>query len=183
MFVLCDEVVAESKNEMELNFTCLGPLEMLSRHAVSKTNRNHLIIYPQATSPLQYRSAVWGTQWEDIPSYRYIVAAAAPVKRCVFLTVLAPCAAAGESPEVRPLDVEGGLAVRVRSGPADNLFLFNGRDTLSLEGLETDARMAALVRSDGTVTGAAMCDGSALRTDGEGEILQAEGSGLSGLVR
>mgnify|MGYP001162244255 FL=1 len=207
IFVVIDEVKAKQPESMELNFTCLGPLQVRSNRIdadsgvkggrdeeephkhdhyeqefLSTAKGNILTIHSQASSALNHTFKNWGTTWPDTPSFRLIRSTAKPVESCTFMTALVPRSKGESLPTINAIEIEYGLGVRVTSAGQEAVVTFQPeRNTLSSDSLDTDARIAAINSIDHQEKAAAMLNGTILQLNGE-TILTGD-EGISGNIR
>ena len=190
IFVLIDEVRAKQPEQTEINFTCLGPLN-LSRSAktttdgegeafVSRAARNTLSIHSQASEPVSHSFKNWGTTWPDVPSYRLIRSTEGPVDKVTFMTVLIPQPNERPLPAIEPLRTGDGLGVRIRCEEQNAIVVFQNRQQqVSIDEISSDARIAAVNLFHDCPRSAAMLDGTTFKLRGK-EILEGDGDGLLG---
>jgi hypothetical protein len=182
IFVLIDEVRAYQPEQTEINFTCLGPID-LSRSAkttlegngesfISRATHNTLTIHSQATAPLNHSFKNWGTTWPNIPSYRLIRSTTEKVDSATFMTALIPQAKEQSLPVIERLEIEGGLGVRITCGGQQGLVVFQiQQKQIVLNEIASDAKIFTLNTVQGEASAVAMLDGTTLDLSGQAVLV------------
>lgn len=156
VFVIVDDVIAKAFEKIELNFTCLGPVEKKDKNLfTSKTKMNQLNIHSYALEELEHNFKTFGTLWDDVPSYRLILSTKNMVKSCCFITALSPSPLDRENKIViEKLNNKDILGLSIKSNDCEDIFIYNiNRKELIEYGAKTDTEMLILHKQKSVLTG------------------------------